>query len=145
MTLSDAASRTTQGTSSQMLCRRAWQFAISCVLQDLRSSLFQAQQPLRRWQHVRRRYILLHQQRLALLEPLDKVCSETHDGRLRHHLPGCRVPWLIFKAMQVPQLLEQLHDLEKTLNVSDIILFRKLAESALEANRHGEEPSSTSQ
>lgn len=145
MVLSEAASRTTQGTSCRMLCRRAWQFAISCVLQDLRSSLCQAQQPSRRLQHIRRHYILLHQQRLALLEPLDKVCFGTHDGRLHGILLRCKIPWLIFKAVQVPQLLEQIHGLEKMLDVSDIILFRKLAESAMEATRHGEEPSSTSQ
>ena len=54
--------------------RRAWQFAISCIIQDLRCSPDQPLQLSRRSQRIRRRYILLHQQRLKLLEPLDKVC-----------------------------------------------------------------------
>lgn len=49
------------------------------------------------------------------------------------------------ETVQVPQLFRQIHDLEQTLSVSDIIVFRKLAESAVEASRQDEEHSSAQQ
>ena len=49
------------------------------------------------------------------------------------------------ETVQVPVLFRQIDDLEQKLSVSDIIVFRKLAESAVEASRQDEERNSTLQ